>query len=174
MSFTLQDDNGSITTANAYITVAYFKSYCDDRAISYAGFSDTAIQAAIVLATDYVDTRFDYKGKRLNGRQQPTEFPRSNCYDADRRLVIGIPVEVKDAVSEYAHRALSAELNPDPVRDETGQTVTYSSETVGPVTEVKSYSASSGFSLPHYPAADLKLKRAGLTTSSGSASIRRG
>lgn len=167
MAFIVQDDNGGVAGANAYITVEEFKAYHADRGQDVSNFDDEAIAAGIVRATDYLDTRFTFLGQRLRGRDQTTEWPRMNVYDRDRRYVNGIPVEVKEATAEYALRALTQELNPDPERDPSGRPVHSKSEQVGPISESVTYAYGGAYTMPAYPAADQKLVRAGLVRSGG-------
>src|SRR5258708_38696462 len=67
MAFVVQTDNGLAANANAYIDLTFFKPYMDDRnrTALYQPFTDPQIQAAIVVATDYIDTRFNFPGSRL-------------------------------------------------------------------------------------------------------------
>jgi hypothetical protein len=80
MAFNVQNDDGTVVDANAYIDVATFKAYHDSRGNDYSAYSDTLIQKAIVRATDFVDTRFTYKGVKLNtdpeNAPQFTQWPR--------------------------------------------------------------------------------------------------
>lgn len=161
MAFTVQDETGLVADANAYVSVLEFKAYHDDRGGDYSAFTDTQIEQAIVRATDYVDSRFAFIGRRRNDTNpaQATEWPRvgvSPQFD-------GIPAEVKEATSEYALRALQASLLPDPDQDGTGQRLQSKSVQAGSVSVSKTYFA--GGALPTYPQADLKLRRAGLLQS---------
>jgi hypothetical protein len=55
-----------IAGANAYIDIPYFKSYHNSRGNVFGTPSDTALQNAIVKATDYLDQKYRYKGiKRI-------------------------------------------------------------------------------------------------------------
>lgn len=172
MAFNLQTDGGGVEGANAYVSVAEFKTYHDDRGQSYGTATDVAIQNAIVQATSYLDSRFRFVGEKLLGRGQTTQWPRSSAYDADRDLINGIPVEVKQACCEYALRALTTRLNPDPARDATGALITMKKEVVGPIEETIQYQDSPTFRLPRYPTADMILTRAGLVRAAGE--LRRG
>lgn len=165
MAFTVQTDDGLTANANAYITADEFKTYHQDRGnVINGGVSD--IQKAIVRATTYLDTRFTFKGRRLNTRDQTTAFPRTNCYDRDRNYVNGVPREVKDACAEYALRALSVDLSPDPQNLSTGTAVSEKSEKVGPIEESTKYVVGAPFVMPKYPTADRILTMAGLTMDS--------
>lgn len=168
MSLIVQDDTGSVVGANAYIDVDYFKNYHDDRGQDYsAADSDQKLEQAIIRATDYLDNRFNFVGKRYQGRSQSTEWPRSNARDRDGYYVRGIPPEVKEACAEYALRAIGADLSPDPVRDDTGALIASKSEAVGPLSESVTYVSGASFAMPNYPVADQKLLRAGLTRTGG-------
>lgn len=167
MALIVQDNTGAVAGANAYISVEEFKAYHTDRGNSFAGFADHQIEAAIIRATDYLDQRFNFVGKKRLGRNQTTEWPRMNVYDRDRSYVNGIPVEVKEATAEYALRALNQELNPDPERDPSGRPVHSKSEQVGPISESVTYAYGGAYTMPAYPAADRKLIKAGFVRSGG-------
>lgn len=166
MALTVQDDTGLVDGANGYVSVTEFRSYQDARARSYLD-DDDSIAAAIIRASDYVDQRFVYKGRRLNARLQAMEWPRMSCYDRDRNVVEGVPQEVKDACCEYALRALLGDLNPDPTQDDTGQRVLKTKQVIGPIDIETEYQPGGGVVMPRYPAADMMLKRAGLVLSGG-------
>lgn len=171
MTLIVQTDNGAEAGANAYIDVAWFKAYHDARGNDYtAATDDPAIERAIIRATDYLDTRFKFVGRRRNGRDQTTEWPRTNAYDSGRNYVNDVPEEVKEATAEYALRAIAQTLVEDPTRDPSGRDVESRSESVGPIKEAVTYAqdgVGSAFSMPKYPLADRKLTKAGLTTSGG-------
>ena len=169
MSLIVQDSSGSIAGANSYNTVAEFKSYHNDRLNIWDTLvdSDLDIEAALIRATDYVDQRFSFVGKRKQGRLQTTEWPRINAWDIGRYYINDIPFEIKEAVNEYALRALSAPLVTDPDRDSTGGVIQSKSDTVGPLSESVSYVGGAAFTMPKYPAADQKLKKSGLVISGG-------
>lgn len=62
-----QNDDGDVALANAYITTAFFDSYHTNRGNDYSAFDADEKKAAIIRATDYLDTRFDFRGVRFNG-----------------------------------------------------------------------------------------------------------
>jgi len=169
MAFTVQDDDGSIAGANAYLTVAEFKAYHADRGNDLSSYGDVDIQRAIVKATDYMDHRFQFVGYQANDDQR-TMWPRVDAFDEDDHLVEGIPDRVKEACAEYAFVALASTLNPTPTRDATGRDVQAKSSTVGPISESVTYAAGASFASPKYPAADARLS--GLVVAAGE--IRRG
>ncbi len=167
MALIVQNNDGSVPGANAYISVEEFKAYHDDRAQPYAAYSDAEIETAIIRATDYLDQRFRYVGKRRQGRSQTTEWPRLDAWDGDGHYVNGIPAEVKEATAEYALRALSTVLNPDPEQSATGFAIQSKSESVGPISESVTYVTGAVFAMPRYPAADQRLLRSGLVRTGG-------
>ena len=167
MGFAVQNNEGTVVGANAYITVQEFKDYHTDRGVDVSDFDDQGIESAIVRATDYLDQRFIFVGGRRLGREQTTEWPRTDAWDRDRYYINDIPPEVKEACAEYALRALAAELNPDPERNASGVAVLSKSEAVGPISESVTFVGGAVFQMPKYPAADQKLVRAGLVRSGG-------
>jgi hypothetical protein len=167
MSLTAQDSTGRVSGANAYITVAEFKAYHAARSQSYGAATDPDIDAAIVRATDYLDTRFRFVGRKLTGRDQTTEWPRLGAWDRDRYIVNGIPEEVKEACAEYALRALTVTLAPDPTQAASGATVESYTTPVDVISESYTFAAGGAFVMPKYPAADQKLIRTGLVRQSG-------
>lgn len=142
MALILQDDDGIVEDANAYIDVDYFKAYHDSRGNSYSAYTDDQIDTAIVRATDYADQRFQFRGIKL-ADGQTTEWPRQASIpmlvpifetdlimppmiivtseatdyiplvDLNNQAITGIPVPLKKAVCEYALRALAAGLFAD-------------------------------------------------------------
>jgi hypothetical protein len=166
MALIVQDDTGVVANANGYVSNATFRSYMEARARSYKD-DDDLIDASIVVASDYVDQRFRYKGRKQGGRDQRQQWPRIGCIDADRFAVQGIPQEVKDACCEYAARAMVAALNPDPTQDPSLQRIVKQKVSVGPIDEETEFSAEDSFALPNYPSADYYLKRGGFTLSGG-------
>lgn len=165
MAFSVQNDSGTDTDANAYVDDTYLDAYVADRGLTLTGSPDaTAKQQAIVLATDYLDQRFNYVGERSMGASQTTAWPRINAYDIDGNSVDGIPLEVKKAICEYAiiYLAQASDLNPTPERDATGRAVISKSDVVGPIEEHRRYGKNGGFEFPRYPKADQFLFSRGL------------
>ena len=167
MAFTVQNDNGTQEGANAYVSVDFFKAYHLDRANAYTA-TDEQIQAAIIKATDYLDTRFPFIGTKAYGRDQTTAWPRVDAFDLDGYSVDGLPEEIKNAVCEYAIRALASSLMADPSRDATGAAIQSKENTVGPITEKITFATGAAYTLPKYPAADRRLIASGLVVSGGS------
>lgn len=158
MAFVVEDGSGN-ADATAYISVAFFESYQDDRGRIHSGFASGLKEQAIVKATDFVEERF---GRRFRGvrqtKGQGLEWPRLDAFDDDGFLLSGedeIPRQLKRAVAEYTYivlKLLDAELLPNPARpfatidEETGEVVVTSAgqvistrEQVGPISESKTF-----------------------------------
>lgn len=162
MAFVVEDGTG-LSSANAYISVAFADAYFLDRNITTWTCTNTVKQAAIIKATDYIEARW---GKRFMGRAefpetpQALSFPRVNIFDRNGYLVTGLPEKLKRATAEYALRAYSAELLPDPTIHESGLAISAKTEKVGPLEETTQFQtvASSPVLLRPYPAADRLLE----------------
>lgn len=164
----LEDDEVTVVIdANSYVSVDAFLAYFIDRNVDYTDKEPEELQAALIAATDYIEARFAnrFRGVRLNNTQS-LSWPRRNSYDLEGYGIDGIPTRLKNAVYEYASRALTAALAPDFDGD---RTVRASSETVGPIRDYKEY-----FTNPQrfkkYPLADSWLES--LVTAGGGGTIR--
>lgn len=93
------------------------------------------------------------------GRAQSLSWPRRNVYNEGGVEIVTVPDQVKNAVSEYALRALTASLLPDPSTDESGQLVVKKMEKVGPIETETELLAQQSVILKKYPAADRWLTR---------------
>ncbi len=90
MAFTVETGEG-LSTANAYVAVAAFKTYHKYRSNSIGTAGSGDIQDAIVKATDYIDRRFrnrfigirKERDRSTNATTpaQRLEWPRSGAYD---------------------------------------------------------------------------------------------
>lgn len=116
MAFIVQGVGSATPNANAYITVAEFKAYHDDRGGSYSAFTDPQIEKAIVRATDYIDQNWNFLGLRTFSPDQELEWPRSGVYTRPELDLIddqATPKAVKYACAEIALAALSFDLDPN-------------------------------------------------------------
>jgi hypothetical protein len=162
MAFTVQSDTGDVENANAYIDVAYLLSYRLDRGSDLSDSDTEQLQAAIVKATDYLDTRFRFVGVPLTD-EQTTAWPRADVYNYAGVLIEGLPLAIKQACAEYAAAALAlGDITPTP----SGQSpfnLASKTRTVGPITTVDTYvnGSGAGYVLPSIPSADLRLKATG-------------
>ena len=176
MAFLVQSDAGDVQDANAYCDVAFFKGHHDDRGVGYGSANDAAIERALILATDYVDMRWRtrFRGQRKSSAQN-TEWPRSEAFDDLGSTLEGIPRRLKQAVAEYALRALTTKLLVDAPRSvlpdgsvQAAGTVIETTSKVGPIEETVKYgdaiggaggtSTVDGLLLPAIPSADLMVE----------------
>lgn len=158
MTFTVEDETG-LDDANAYITIAEFEGYWDDRGYDSSSVSDANKQVAIIKATDYIENRHRllFKGTR-EFEGQALSFPRLNLYDFEGYVVSGLPTRLKHAVAEYAKRALTAELAPDPTVDESGFNVLSTRKKIGPLEkEIQFANGGTPTIYKPYPSADKLL-----------------
>lgn len=158
MAFTVEDGTG-VADANAYITLAFFKDYHDDRGVDYSGSTDSEIETAIIKATDYMELRF---GDRwigyLSSDATTLTWPRGGVYDRKGVLVEDtIPTDIKKACAEYALRALTTTLLPDPTTDASGKVVSRELKKIGPIETEKEFQVGRSDTIKPYPAADKLL-----------------
>ena len=78
---------------DSYVTVAEADAYHNARPSQsvWAAFSQQEKEQRLVIASDYVDSAYTYKGKKTD-ENQPREFPRNGMTDT--------PIQVKRAVFE--------------------------------------------------------------------------
>lgn len=155
--FILEDGTG-LEDSNSYVDEDEFRAYFLDRGTDYTATVDATIQAALIRATDYIDTnnREAFRGYPLVVTQALC-FPRSCLYSTfyPYPFIEGIPVRLKYATIEYAKRALTGELQPDPEINDSGQLVLSHSEAVGPIKESFTFSeAGILYTIRPYPSAD--------------------
>lgn len=165
MAFTVEDGTG-ITDSNSYTTVAYVNAYFDDRgntawnaavaaamaAASPAITADVATEQALVKATDYIEKRFGARFKsRKTESDQSLVWPRVAYEEV-------MPKALQQATSEYALRALSAALAPDPTVDETGKALKRVKKVLKPMEKDIEYQDGQKIAIyKPYPAADALL-----------------
>lgn len=114
MAFVVEDGTG-LAAATSLLSVADFHAYHGDRGRDTTGFGDSAVEAALVRATDFIEVRW---GDRLPGvpltEGQALCLPRSGLYDTRGDALEGVPVLAERACAEYALRAaIVSELLPD-------------------------------------------------------------
>jgi hypothetical protein len=120
MTLIVEDGTG-LSNSNGYVSEAYVTAYFADRGGNSAWTAATtaAREAAIVLATDYIDIRFGFRGRILM-EDQNLQWPRSGIFNEFGTEISGLPTEVEKATAEYAVRSLTASLAPDPTAEATG------------------------------------------------------
>lgn len=155
MAFTLEDGTG-VVDANSYVDVAFADAYFADRGITaWTGTADLK-KTWFIQATDYVEGRF---GRRFIGtptnENQGLHFPVNDVDELDEDE---IPVKLKRAICEYAIRAKTAPLAPDPTIDASGVAVVTVGKKLGPLEKTFQVVGSGVPALFRpYPAADMLL-----------------
>lgn len=156
MAFVVEDGTG-LPDANAGASLAEVDAYHSTRGNAAWTGSDDVKQQAIIRATDYIELIDSSKFRGCPEFEvQRLSFPRLYLVDRYGRSITGIPEKYKNAIAEYALRALSGSLLQDPVTDERGLLVTSFSEEIGPIKEATTYAVQA--LTQSYPAADLYLQ----------------
>lgn len=113
MTLVVEDGTGK-TDANGFISVAYFKAYCDARGHDYSAYSDTLIEQGIVRATAFMSDSYRWAGERTKGRSaigggQALAWPRWDVVDDDGYSVPAdeVPDEIERATAEVTRRELA-------------------------------------------------------------------
>lgn len=121
MAFVLEDGTG-LVNANGYIDTTFANAYHTDRGNDGWEGDDTEKQAAIVQATDYIDTTFEFRGLKKVARRgsnttsQALEWPRKGALtipENETVLDTTVPVQIQAACAELALAALTIDLLPD-------------------------------------------------------------
>lgn len=121
MALIVEDGTG-LTTANAYISVAFAQEYhalrCND---AWSG-PPTELEAAIIRATEWLDRHYDFQGSRVvigdsgtpSVLPQALAWPREGVIHSDGIAVPwdAVPVEVQEATAELALVSLTTPLEP--------------------------------------------------------------
>lgn len=161
----LQETGSGLASANSYSSISFFTTFHTDRGRSLidpttsAVYTDAQIQAALVLCSDFLDTKFTFIGYRLNNTQA-MEWPRVGAYYRDGRYATGVPVEVEEATVELALKVLQGvELVPDPGFDASLRPVQAETKKVGSILKSTEYAEGGGYiDFKAYPFAEKRLK----------------
>jgi hypothetical protein len=116
-------------------------------------------QAEVLTSTDG-PTRLSWDYAQLvlpSSGEQPLEWPRDYVYSRAGIALTGIPEKLRQATVEYASRAITAGLMPDPVVSDTGQDIRRKFEKVGPIEEETVYSTQVREVFKRFPEADKLL-----------------
>lgn len=152
------EDGTVVADANSYCSVAFADSYFADRGVVEWTGTNAKKEEALIRATDYIESKYSVRFKgNPETDDQSLSWPRLNVnYDGI------IPIPLRKATAEYALRALTTKLAPDPVIDETNRMIASKSEKVGPISETTTYATSgtgsAGMIFRPYPAADSLLR----------------
>jgi len=160
MAFVVEDGTG-VAGANAYITVAEADTIHLDRQNQKWVGGDLQKQAAIICATDYVESRWygKFLGSRLED-DQGLSMPRGDICDEAGNEIEGIPDDFKKAIAIYALKALSEDLYTQIDANTVGKSVNSIKEKVGPIeTETKYTENGSSSTIRPIPEADSIIRR---------------
>lgn len=157
MAFTVEDGTG-VAGANSLVDVAFADEYFADRGNTvWAALTTEQKQSALILASDYASTQYQYKGHRASV-EQALAFPRTGVVDPQGQPLDGIPACVKRVVSELAVRASSGTLLPDPEFDENGRLIKSKMDAIGPLkTSVEYAGPGDLYEESRYPAVDAMM-----------------
>lgn len=116
------EDGSGVSGANAYISRADFLTYHAERNnTAAAALSVALIDAAILYATEYLDSKYQWRGDIVSDSQF-LGFPTEGGYDDQGREIIGLPEKVVKACAEVAYihtqTPLTATLGPRVVSQE--------------------------------------------------------
>ena len=165
------ETGAGLNNSNAYIDVDYFNDYWLTRGVA-VGNNELDIASAIVIATQYVDSVFSFRGE-IKLTTQALSWPRVEVYDNEGREINPdvIPAKLKQAVAEYAKRQLEAALLPD--MPETGA-IKSKRDKLGDLETETVYQDGTGgyFGIKRYPMADNLIRS--LTIGGGMGALRRG
>ncbi len=188
------EDGTGKDDANSYATIAEALAYGNVRQSEFLlRFKETDESnqvAALILATEYVDLRWNYIGNISvedagSGFPQALSWPRNNggfkIRDArDIDVTDTVPNQIVEATIEYAGRSLdecgdAQALFVDPsVPDSAGRFETLAREKIGPLEEEHRFSDTRGTtSTRKYITPDRIIKRSGLLSGSGAEQVRR-
>ncbi|QEO58321.1 DnaT-like ssDNA-binding protein [Francisella marina] len=139
-----QLDDGSISNANSYITVAEADTYFADRNnTTWSALTTDEKGYAIIKAFDYLENNYTFKGSRLSDTDQNTAFPREYLY-IDGVEATGIPEQLKKAQYEFAVLASAQDLDNNYDYANTDGTLQAESiEIAGAIKESKTYDTDS-------------------------------
>lgn len=108
-----------LNIAESYCSVAFADSYFLARNVSNWDGSDAHKEGLLRIATEYMDSNYDWAGIRLD-KDQTLMWPRSNVIvDGYVLESDSIPIALMRACAELAHRANNLTLNGDLSRSKT-------------------------------------------------------
>lgn len=115
-TFVVEDGSG-LAGANAYISVQSLDNYLSSY-YTPSTEPDSVKESAIKIASTYIDSNNQFRGKLLN-QDQGLKWPRVNatCVTSAETIPVAsdeVPSQIEYAVAEYAMRQLAGSLQPDP------------------------------------------------------------
>lgn len=168
------EDGTGVPNANTLASVAFVDTYHLERFNDGWDGDAEAKASALVVATDYLRTRFQYKGVPTHPpEEQNLPFPRRDLEDDDGRCLdpFTVPLLVKEATAEFALAAITSKH--ELVTSRVGDGVTRRRERVGSIETDVEYLVSEASTT--YPRALSKIARFVVSDlERGATSIQRG
>ena len=158
MAFTVEDGTG-LPDANSYAAVEYADEYFAERGVTAWTGEDEAKQGWLIQATDYIEQVFGARfiGERMTA-EQALSWHRRYAVTRDGTTIADdiVPLSLVRACCQYALRAISGPLMPDPLVSAEGYNVVTTRKKVGPIEKEFRVMGSSGspILIRSYPAAD--------------------
>tara|TARA_R110000803_G_scaffold28011_7_gene65092 strand:- start:1520 stop:2047 length:528 start_codon:yes stop_codon:yes gene_type:complete len=169
------ETGAGLSTATSYLSVADFKTYHNDRGTDWSTYGDPEIQSALIVAADYIDRRYSYKGLRRLGRDQALEWPRIGSVDKYGQAIDGasVPPEITEPSADLAWIQLTEGLFQSVDFDSSGGQLTEVTDQVGSVKRTRRYSDEGGGSTKAwkiFPSPDAALL--GISSQADAATVR--
>ena len=102
----LVEDGTGLVDANSYVSVESADNYYTLRAYTdWEKFPLSLKEAALIQATLYIDTQYDWRGVQSYD-DQGLSFPRSGIYTPKNEPVVGVPNSIKRATLELAKKVV--------------------------------------------------------------------
>lgn len=127
MSLIVELGGGDNPAANAYIDLGFANAHHALRGRDgWAEASEAARTAALLAATEHLDSGYRWKGSRKHSAQ-PLAWPRRDARDEEGVVQSLVPAAIRRACAELALRALAGPLAPDiapggqPLREKAGE-----------------------------------------------------
>lgn len=98
--------------ADNYGTVSGYRVYCDARNSLNSNEADDKIEAALLVASEWIDAtyRASFPGLKVGMRAQVREWPRTGAQDIYGYEISqnSVPTEIENATYEAAHREIAS------------------------------------------------------------------
>ena len=156
----------------AYTDAAYYKAYFAARNVDISAQTDPAIDAALLIVTEYLDDTYEFAGYRTVSTQDQ-KFPRTSLYNSEGILIDSatVPAKVKDACCELAYIDQTQTGGVQPLFD--GSVIKRQKNRLGELEQDTEYDASSATYERYYAKAIKKIQDFIVSAGSNSVYIQR-
>ena len=137
---------------DAYISLADYKLWADARGYTYG--TDAEVEAAIVIATDFIDANYTFRGQPLSDNQ-PLQLPTNAVAIAD----------IEKAAAQATYLQLLGRLTVDPSELTTAAVISESKQ-VGSLSKSTSYAERARYTTT-YPTTSVDRLLRGLVVGGG-------